>query len=307
VNQSEPTSQDPVSQARVGGSPRPPAWLRALALLPLPAWYAIASLLAFLGWKVFPHRRHVVEGNLRACFPEWDDATRERVIGQFYRGFADVFVEVVHAVRMSRASLDRRMRIVNPGLAREEVARGKPVLLMAAHQGNWEWLLLGLSSQLGMPVDAAYKPLVNPWADRVMLAVRGLFGARMIPAQQLLGDLLQQRNRPRAIALLADQEPVGSDRMHWTRFLNRDTAFFLGGEQIARSARYAALFIEVRRVRRGYYEATLVPLAAAGEQLPPGEFTNRFARMVEAQIRAAPADWPWSHKRWKLRRPADAA
>jgi Kdo2-lipid IVA lauroyltransferase/acyltransferase len=139
-----------------------------------------------------------------------------------------------------------------------------------------------------------------------MLAVRSLFGARMIPAQQLLGDIIQQRNRPRAIALLADQEPVGSDRMHWARFLNRDTAFFLGGEQIARSVRYAALFIQVRRVRRGYYEAELVPLAAAGEQLAPGEFTNRFARMVEDQIRAAPADWPWSHKRWKLKKPAGA-
>jgi Kdo2-lipid IVA lauroyltransferase/acyltransferase len=281
-------------------------WLRTLALIPLGVWYAIASFLAFLGWKVFPHRRHVVEGNLKASFPEWDDATRERVMGQFYRGFADVFVEVIHSVRMSRPALERRMRIVNPELAREEVARGKPVLLMAAHQGNWEWLLLALSTQLDMPVEAAYKPLVNPWADRVMLAVRSLFGARMIPAQQLLGDILQQRNRPRAIALLADQEPVGSDRMHWARFLNRDTAFFLGGEQIARSARYAALFIEVRRIRRGHYEATLVPLAAAGEQLPPGEFTNRFARMVEAQIRAAPADWPWSHKRWKLKKPATA-
>ena len=41
----------------------------------------------------------------------------------------------------------------------------------------------------------------------------------------------------------------------------------------------------------------------AGEQLPSGEFTTRYARMVEEQIRAAPADWPWSHKRWKLKKP----
>jgi KDO2-lipid IV(A) lauroyltransferase len=46
-----------------------------------------------------------------------------------------------------------------------------------------------------------------------------------------------------------------------------------------------------------------VPLAGAGEQLPPGEFTTRYARLVEAQIREAPADWPWSHKRWKLKKP----
>jgi len=274
-----------------------------ISRIPLSLWYALATFLAFVAWKLIPYRRQVVEGNLRISFPEWDDATRERVIRDYYRGFADVFVEVFHTPRMSREEMALRMRILNPELARAEVARGKPVLLMAAHQGNWEWLLLGLSTQLGMPVDAAYKPLKNAWADREMLAVRGQFGARMIPAQQLLGDIIRQRNVPRAIALLADQEPVSSERKHWARFLNRDTAFFLGGEEIARTVRYAALFVNVRRVRRGCYEAELVPLVAAGESLPAGEFTMRYARLAEQQIRAAPADWPWSHKRWKLKKP----
>jgi KDO2-lipid IV(A) lauroyltransferase len=138
--------------------------------VPLSLWQLVARLFAFLAWKVFPHRRHVIEGNLRTAFPDWDDATRERVIRDYYRGFADVFVEVFHVPRMSREELNRRMRILNPELARAEVERGKPVLLLAAHQGNWEWLLLALSTQLGMPVDAAYKPLVNAWADREMLA-----------------------------------------------------------------------------------------------------------------------------------------
>ena len=47
----------------------------------------------------------------------------------------------------------------------------------------------------------------------------------------------------------------------------------------------------------------IVPLASAGEQLATGEFTSRYAKLVEEQIRAAPADWPWSHKRWKLKKP----
>ena len=187
---------------------------------------------------------------------------------------------------------------------REEIARGKPVLLVAAHQCNWEWMLLGLSTQLGMPVDAAYKPLVDNWAEtRNAQAAFGRFGARLIPAQNLLGDIIQQRGSPRAIAMVADQEPVSSERKQWLRFLNRDTAFFLAPEEIARTTRYAAFFLRLKRVSRGHYEVEFVPLAAAGEQLPAGEFTARYARMVEEQIRAAPADWPWSHKRWKLKKP----
>src|SRR5678816_2854358 len=138
--------------------PRSSFWVRALARISLWAWYPIASFFAFLGWRVFPYRRHVVEGNLKASFPEWDDATRERVIRDYYRGFADVFVEVARSLRLTPDEVRERVKIRNPELVRE-VSQGKPVLLMAAHQCNWEWLLLGFSTQLGLPVDAVYKPV----------------------------------------------------------------------------------------------------------------------------------------------------
>jgi KDO2-lipid IV(A) lauroyltransferase len=284
-------------------APKPSMWIRLLSLIPLALWFPFASFLAWLSWRVIPYRRHVVVANLKASFPEWDDARRERVIRDYYRGFADMLVEVMHSARLTPAELERRVKLVNPQLIRDEVARGKPVLLVAAHQCNWEWMLLAFSTQLGVPVDAAYKPLVDNWAEREMLKLRSRFGARLIPAQQLLGDIIQQRNRPRVIAMVADQEPVSSERKHWLKFLNRDTAFFLGGEEIVRATRYAAFFVRLKRVARGRYEAEFVPLAAAGEQLTSGEFTARYARLVEEQIRGAPADWPWSHKRWKLKKP----
>jgi len=283
--------------------PKSSLWIRALSWIPLTVWYPIASFLAWMSWRVVPYRRHVVEANLKASFPEWNGATRERVIRDYYRGFADMLVEVMRSLRLTRAELEQRVVLRNPEVVRDAVARGKPVLIVAAHQCNWEWMLLAFSTQLGLPVDAAYKPLVDSWAEREMLKLRSRFGARLIPAQQLLADIIQQRNAPRVIAMVADQEPVTSERKHWVRFLNRDTAFFLGAEEIARTTRYAAFFVKLKRVARGRYEAEFVPLAAAGERLEPGVFTERYARFVEDQIRDAPADWPWSHKRWKLKKP----
>ena len=297
MNPPEPNSPTPGSSL----------WIRVFSRIPLIVWYPVARFLALLAWRVIPYRRHVVEGNLRKSFPEWDDATLEHAIRDYYRGFADMLVEVMRSLRLTPDELARRVRIANPEIVREVVApragTGKPVLLVAAHQANWEWMLLGLSTQLGVPVDAAYKPLVDNWAEIEMRKLRARFGARMIPAQELLADILKQRGTPRAIAMVADQEPVGSERKHWLRFLNRDTAFFLGAEEIARTTKYAAFFIRLKRTSRGHYEASFVPIVAAGEQLPAGEFTARYARMVEAQIRESPPDWPWSHKRWKLKKP----
>jgi len=282
-------------------------WIRVFSRVPLGLLYPFARFAAWCAWRPFPYRRHVIEGNLRISFPEWDDARRESVIRDYYRGFADVFLEVLRSLRLSREELARRVILRNPEVVVEETARGKPVFLLGAHQCNWEWMLLALSNQLGMPVDAAYKPLGDSWAETELRKLRSRLGARMIPAQDLLGDIIKQRNAPRAIAILADQEPKTGERMHWVRFLNRDSAFYVGPEQIARSTRYAAYFLAIKRTSRGHYEVEFVKIAAAGEQLPPGEFTTRYARLVEEQIRAAPADWPWSHKRWKLKKETGAA
>jgi KDO2-lipid IV(A) lauroyltransferase len=163
-------------------------------------------------------------------------------------------------------------------------------------------MLLALSLELGYPLDAAYKPLVDNWAEREMKKVRTRFGSRLVPAQDLLPDIIKRRGLVRAVAMVADQEPTRSELKYWTRFLNRDTAFYLGPEEIARVTRFPVFFIAMRRTARGHYEMEFEPLATAAESLPAGALTERYARRVEKQIRAAPSDWPWSHKRWKLKK-----
>jgi KDO2-lipid IV(A) lauroyltransferase len=102
--------------------------------------------------------------------------------------------------------------------------------------------------------------------------------------------------------MVADQEPTTSEHKHWTRFLNRDTAFYTGPEEIARVTRFPVFFIAMRRTGRGYYEMDIRPLASPAEPSRSGDLTERYARLVEEQIHAAPSDWPWSHKRWKLKK-----
>lgn len=268
----------------------------------MPILYGFASVVGWLAFRVIPYRAALVHRNLAIAFPEKDETALRATMRDYYRGFAQMLVEIVKSAKMPPAEIRRRVRIVNIGQPRELLAQGKSVLLVAAHQCNWEWMLLALSLELGYPLDAAYKPLVNPWAEREMKNVRSRFGSRLVPAKDLLPDILQRRATVRAIAMVADQEPTTSEHKHWTRFLNRDTAFYMGPEEISRVARLPVFFILMRRVARGFYEMEFEPLATTSERLPPGELTERYARRVEKQIRASAADWPWSHKRWKLKK-----
>ena len=278
-------------------------WVRLAASLPWWLLNGLADGLAWLAWRVVKYGRPVMRENLAIAFPDFDEARLQAVMRDYYRGFGQVLVEVIKSARLPAGEISARVRLEGFDEARAALAAGSPVLLVAAHQCNWEWMLLALSLDLGYPVDAAYKPLVDGWAQREMLEVRSRFGARLVPAQEMLADILRRGREPRAIAMVADQEPRTSERRHWTRFLNRDTAFFVGAEEIARATRFPVFFVGVRRVARGRYTVSASALAAGGEKLAPGELTERYARQVEQQIRADPPNWPWTHKRWKLRRP----
>jgi KDO2-lipid IV(A) lauroyltransferase len=124
-----------------------------------------------------------------------------------------------------------------------------------------------------------------------------------VPAKDLLADCLRRRDIVRALAMNADQAPTSTERRHWTRFLGQDTAFYVGAEQIARGMRLPILYLVMRRVRRGAYEVQLEPLWDGRELLELGQITERYARACEADVFKSPADWLWSYRRWRLKKP----
>ena len=136
-----------------------PLWLRMLSSIPLGAWYAFATFLAFLLDRVIGSRNDIIEMQLSACFPDKDRAWIKSTRHAFYRNFADVTVEVIKAVTMKPEEIDRRVLLENPEAPKAELAAGHSIIIVTSHNCNWEWALLKLSSAMGCPLHAAYKPL----------------------------------------------------------------------------------------------------------------------------------------------------
>ena len=231
--------------------------LKWLSRLPMPVLYGLSTFLYVLAYYVVRHRHRVIHDQLRKVFPQKSAAERRKIHKQFLKSFCDVAVELIKSVTISADQMRERVKINNVRMAREHLDAGKCVMLVTSHLCNWEWLLHAVVLQLGHPVDAAYKPLHDQWGERLMYRLRSRFGARLIPAKELLADFLKRRGIVRALAMNADQAPVSTDQRHWTRFLGQETAFYVGAEQISRSTRMPMIFLAMRRVRRGFYEVEL--------------------------------------------------
>jgi KDO2-lipid IV(A) lauroyltransferase len=277
--------------------------VKLLSRAPMWALYAFSGFIYFLAYYVVRHRHHVIREQLQRVFPEMPEAGRRAIHKRFLKNFCDVMVEVLKSASMSPEQMMTQVRVTNLPVARQFLDAGQSVMFVTSHLCNWEWLLQAVTLELGYPVDAAYKPLHDAWAERMMLEVRSRFGARLVPAKEILADFMRRRGIVRAVAMNADQAPVSTDKRYWTVFLGQDTAFYVGAEQIARATRLPIMYLVMRRVRRGYYEVEAQPLWDGREVLAPNAITERYARACEADVLKHPADWLWSYRRWRLKKP----
>ena len=243
-------------------------WLRLLSSLPLPAWYGIASFLAFIIDKRVPKRATTSSTcssrpASRSATTAWIRETRSA----FYRNFADVSVEIIKAVTMKPEEVDRRVRFENDEPVRAALDAGQSVVIVTSHNCNWEWALLKLSIGFGHPMQATYKPLKGRWGDSLMMTIRSRFGAEMITAKRLLIRVMRYRGPARIIGMVTDQAPTSSGVRYFTQFMGLDTAFFVGPGGDSRSGKLPVFYVAMRRDSRGHYCMDFVPIATAGEEL----------------------------------------
>ncbi|RZK19156.1 MAG: lauroyl acyltransferase [Hymenobacter sp.] len=283
----------------------------ALAHLPLSVLYAVAWLIYVLLAYVVRYRWRVVQENLRNSFPEKTAAEIQLIGRQFYWHFAQVVVEILKLAAISPAELRRRVRFANPELMTQPFAENRLVLSLGSHRGNWEWILSGAALEFPGRAAGVYKPLTNSFFEQFMRRLRSRLGADAVPMLSTLRYLVQHRGRGRTLSLLTDQAAGPEDRPYWTSFMHQDAGFYTSAERLAQQFNCAVLYVGIRRVRRGHYEIKFTELpdgqaAAAAAQFSDETqrypITEAFVRCLEADIRATPAQYLWTHRRWKHKR-----
>ena len=267
--------------------------------MPFGILYSISDVLYFLMRYVIRYRKAVILENLRLSFPEKSAAEIQSISNGFYHNLADIIVETVKIPGMSADEMRRRVRITNTEVARGWIQAGEVIVGMGSHQCNWEWFAQSIHLH-GIPMDIVYKPLTSEFSGKLLFYIRSHFGGNVVSMHNLPRHMAANRHMPRMIALGSDQVPDVPEQAFWTDFLHRDSPFYPGSERLARRQKMAVFYMDIVRVRRGYYEGSVKPLAEPPyDELPLGTIMERYRDVIEDTIRANPSNWLWSHKRWK--------
>lgn len=279
--------------------------LTLISKVPFVALYFVSDAFYLLNRFVIRYRYDVVRSNLRNAFPQRSESEINALTEQTFRNLADLLVEIIKGIGISRDELERRMSITISSGVQELFNQGTPLICLTAHYCNWEWVMLHSCMHLPHPVIVAYQPFHNQRFDAFMLEARTRFGGNAVPATDLVRQVIKNRKTLKTLALAADQSPARNERKYWTTFLNQDTAFIDGTDSLALLTGMPVIFVSTKRRKRGHYDASFKVIAEPPYEKHGHTVVERYARELEAMIQADPSAWLWSHRRWKLSRSAD--
>jgi Kdo2-lipid IVA lauroyltransferase/acyltransferase len=277
---------------------------KLLGRMPLSILYTLASGVKWVFYYIISYRKEVISKNISNAFPQLNPKQIKALSLKFYGYLTDQLVEFFYGVSITEAEMLERVQMVNEHYISDYLQAGTPVVLVAGHQGNWEWAIhrLALSNNL---YDVVYQKLNNPAFNQFTMEVRSRFpGVTLLEKRESILATRERKDIARGICLAADQAPQKPESAYWTTFLNQDTAFFTGMERFARDYNYPVVFVELIRKERGKYIMSFEPIANPDyTDLPKGEIIERFARRLEKSIIQYPEQYLWSHRRWKHTKP----
>lgn len=264
------------------------------SVLPGSWVYQFGGFLGLVAWRLMPRRRKVVLRNLRIAFAgekelvEIEKMARE----SFFRAGANL-ISVAHTSSLKPSELSDVIEMENPELIQQSMDRGKGVVLLLAHMGNWE-LLSRLTHLFPEEVKtgAMYRPLNNPYLDERVRRRRQADGTCMFskrdPFHQITGFLRDGG----VVGVLADQRVgVSGDDV---RFFGRLTKASPLPSLLARRSKSDVLALSLSTVQPGKWKAKLLPVES-----PPS--TEHCMAALEAAMKQSPEDVFWLQERWKVR------
>lgn len=273
------------------------------ALLPRCVRYGVfVPFVAFLLRRVIRYRYIVIRNQLRDSFPYESEEELGEICYRYYYHLAEMIVDTLSLAGMNNK---RRAKATEFNLTddfHEQVA-GRNAVVLTSHYGFWE---IALNLYLATPnhhLVVAYRPLKSPMMDRLLRRLRNNDAVDVVSSKQLIRHYVANRNgingKNLIVGLISDQNCPPTKGCCWHRFLNHDSLFFDGGEQLAVKFGLPVFYLELERIKAGCYRHNYTQIYDGWEEVKPHEITERYVRCLERTIATKPEHWMWSHRRWK--------
>src|SRR5215468_2703718 len=258
-----------------------------------------------LGYWPLAIRRDVVRRQVSAALPELSAADVERLSREAYGHLGRTSIETAILPSFSASEIvDLFESVTGWNVVEERMARGKGLIVVAGHLGNWELGGAYLAAR-GLPVDAVARHMANPLFDRYLTATRQRIGMTVVHDEDAVRRVPRSLRAGHAVAFLADQGAVGLAST-WVPFFGRYAKTPRGPAVFALRLGAPILFGVALRQPSGRYHLSFEPIDVTDtgdREADVDRIVADYTLVLEKWVRRAPEQYLWHHRRWKHQRP----
>ncbi len=271
-----------------------------LSILPFRVLYIISDFIYLILYYIIGYRKKVVLDNLKLTFPEKPIEELLIIRKKFYKHFVDVFIEMIKTFTASKELIYKHYTFTNIDFLTDLYNDGKSIILVGPHYANWEWIM-SLDSFVKYKGYATYSKIGNPYFNAKILKSRAKFGTTLLPTSNTVSEIISnsKNNIQAAYGLLSDQSPQINKTHYWSTFFNVKVPIHTGAEMLVKKYNMNMVFIETKKVKRGYYETSFSLVQENSTDNSAYGLTDNFLKKVENHVYKQPEYYLWTHKRFK--------
>ena len=278
-------------------------FLFLVSKLPFRSLYLLSDAVRILLFNFLGYRKQVIMNNLKLALPHLTDKERNTIKKSFQRHFCDLFLEIIKSMGMSKKEMLKRFQIKNIEVLTQFEKQNRSAFIICGHYASWEWMM-SLGYHMKHVGYGLYKPIGNPYFDKLIKKIRSKHNAYMIPIQTAISIITakEQNNERGVYGFASDQSPRPKPLSYWRSFMGIEVPVYTGAERLARSLNIPVLFGKINRVKRGFYEVEFKVISDQSASTKEYFITDTFTTWLEEQITADPSQYLWTHKRFKYAR-----
>jgi KDO2-lipid IV(A) lauroyltransferase len=276
---------------------------RILGGLPPGLRSCCASAIGRFAFRMARRHRRIAMDNLITAFGnEKPQDEIHHLAQQTFVNMATMVFEIGWSLRLPENRYGDHFTYTGVDYFRRAEAKGKGVLLLGAHFGNWELYPI-VAHMAGVPIVIVYRPLDAPFMDRFIKDMRTRFGAGTISTRGgAMAKIYKSLRRGESVGLLMDQG-ADFDNGVFATFFNRRAATNIGMAVMALKTGAPVVPFFIARIGKDRFHAEFgpeLPLIRTGDRTKDiEENTQQYNDAIETYARKYPDQWFWVHNRWK--------
>lgn len=278
------------------------AVVKAVAALPMKRALALGRFLGKIYGGVIRYHRKDAEEALARSMPELSAEERVAVIDRMYGNLGLNIVELMRLAAKRDCNLDGRVEPRNLHYVDDALKRGKGVLILTAHLGNWDMLCAYTTAVLGYKLTAITKELRNKELFKFWCETREMYGMHLLPARNSYRQCREVLKRNELLGFILDQNMIRDEGV-FVDFFGRPACTTHGLAIMAAQSGAPVVPVFTHRIADDRHVLEVLPPieppATARDPEVIRAATQEYTKVIEEAVRRYPDQWIWIHRRWK--------